>query len=44
MFQDDLIAGEKIERIVLSQIKAGITPLLGEAYPNAYKIEGYFKG
>ena len=44
MFQDDLIEGEKIQRIVLEQIKKGTTPLLGEPYPDAYKVEGYFKG
>ena len=44
MFQDDLTAGEKIERTVLDDIRAGRTPLFGEAYPDAYKIEGYFKG
>ena len=44
MFQDDLIAGERIEKIVLRNIKLGQTPLFGEAFPNAYKIDGYFKG
>ena len=39
MFQDDLVAGEKIEKIVLDDIRAGRTPLLGEAYPNAYKVD-----
>ena len=44
MFQDDLKTGEKVERIVLNNIRKGNTPLFGEAFPNAYKVEGYFKG
>tara|TARA_Y100000310_G_scaffold251091_1_gene257507 strand:- start:22 stop:483 length:462 start_codon:yes stop_codon:yes gene_type:complete len=44
LFQDDLATGERVERMVLNQIRTGRTPLLGEAYPNAYKVEGYFKG
>ena len=44
MFQDDLTIGESVEKAVLNQIRTGRTPLLGEPYPNAYKVEGYFKG
>ncbi len=44
MFQDDLKAGEEIEKIVLNKIRTGDTPLFGEAFPDAYKVEGYFKG
>mgnify|MGYP003131932831 CR=1 FL=1 len=43
MFQNDLIEGEKTENKVLDLIKTGDNPLFGEPYPNAYKIDGYFK-
>ena len=44
MFQDDLTAGERLERYILNKIHTGKTPLFGESYPNAVKIDGYFKG
>ena len=44
MFQDDLAVGESLEKRILDKIRTGRTPLFGEAYPNAYKIDGYFKG
>ncbi len=43
MFQDDLKAGERLERYILNKIQQGQSPLLGDAFPDAYKIEGYFK-
>ena len=42
-FDRDLEDGEKLERIVLHNIKTGNTPLFREAFPDAYKVEGYFK-
>ena len=44
MFQDDLAVGESLEKYILNKIRTGKTPLFGEAYPDAYKIGGYFKG
>ena len=44
MFQDDLVVGESLEKRILDKIRTGRTPLFGEAYPDAYKIEGHFKG
>ena len=44
MFQDDLAVGESLEKYILNKIRTGRTPLFGEAYPNAHKIDGYFKG
>ena len=44
MFQDDLAVGESLEKYILNKIRTGKTPLFGEAYPDAHKIDGYFKG
>tara|TARA_Y100000310_G_C20001500_1_gene498729 strand:- start:20 stop:475 length:456 start_codon:yes stop_codon:yes gene_type:complete len=42
LFQDDLAAGEKLERYILRKIQIGDSPF-GEKFPQARKIEGYFK-
>ena len=42
MFQDDLAAGERLERYILRKIQTGDSPF-GEKFPQAIKIEGYFK-